>query len=370
MRILYDGRIYSMQMAGGINRYFANIISRLPPNFAPSLLVEQSREVNYPSHANLRIHKFGTLRFNHISHRLSAYSSQLEDYYLRNFTARKRFDVAHPTYYTLLTRSRVGDYRCPVVITVWDMIHELFPAQMDPTGLHAEEKRRAIMSAQAVICISENTKKDLLERYSVPESKVTVTYLASEIDGNISHGVEPVPSRPYFLFVGSRAVYKNFDALLVSLSETVSMRPEASLCVVGTPFNDSEQKLIAELRLTNHIEYYGLVGDRHLAKLYRQSIALVYPTLYEGFGIPPLEAMACGTVVVASNCSSIPEVVGDAGLLFDPGSKDELTDVLLSLVNNPAQREQLIVKGNQRVQEFNWNMTAARTLDVYQSVCN
>jgi len=370
MRIFYDGQIYNMQTTGGINRYFANLINRLPANFIPSLYVDRIPEFNAPCHPNLQLYQPRKSILSKISGRLDGCYHHLENRFYRNITALKSFDLAHPTYYTLRTQQDVGKYRCPVVLTVWDMIHEMFPAQMDPTGLHAEEKRRSIMSAQAVICISENTKKDLLERYPVQESKVIVTYLASEIDESLAHGVDPVPPRPYFLFVGSRSSYKNFDALLVSLSETISMRRAASLCVVGLPFNGRESKLITELGVAGHIEHYGLVSDRHLAKLYRCSIALVYPTLYEGFGIPPLEAMACGTVVVASNASSLPEVVGDAGILFSPGSKDELTDILISLINNPAQRERLIAKGRQRVREFSWDKTAAQTLDVYRSVCS
>jgi glycosyltransferase involved in cell wall biosynthesis len=110
------------------------------------------------------------------------------------------------------------------------------------------------------------------------------------------------------------------------------------------------------------------MGDRHLAKLYRCSIALVYPSLYEGFGIPPLEAMSCGTPVIAANTSSIPEVVGDEGILFNPKSSDDLADILLSVLDNPLERDRLIKKGLQRSELFSWDRTVAQTLDVYCSV--
>jgi glycosyltransferase involved in cell wall biosynthesis len=248
------------------------------------------------------------------------------------------------------------------------MIHELFANEIDPKGQQAEKKRKAILAAQAVICISENTKKDLLERYSLPEEKVKVTYLASEIDASFSHGSEPVPSRPYYLYVGGRYEYKNFDGLLAAFAKALSVRPDIALCVVGSPFYETEEKLIAELGLTGHIEHYGYASDTHLAKLYRCSVAFVYPSLYEGFGIPPLEAMSCGTAVVASNCSSIPEVVGDAGILFDPKSTGDLADILLSLLDSPKERDRLIAKGYQRAQAFSWDKTVAQTLDVYRSV--
>ena len=140
------------------------------------------------------------------------------------------------------------------------------------------------------------------------------------------------------------------------------------LCVVGVPFNAEERKLINNLNLTNHIAHRGAVSDGQLAKLYGSSIALVYPSLYEGFGIPPLEAMSCGTVVIASDTSSIPEVVGDAGLLFNPKSTDELVDHLLSLVNYPSQRISLIEHGKKQVQKFNWEETTTKTIKAYRSL--
>jgi len=148
----------------------------------------------------------------------------------------------------------------------------------------------------------------------------------------------------------------------------VSIQPDLALCVVGLPLNRTEKKLIAQLKLTNYIEHYSYANDYHLAKLYRCSIALVYPSLYEGFGIPPLEAMSCGTVTVASDCSSIPEVVGDAGILFNPQATLDLADILLSLLDNSLERARLIAKGHQRAKMFSWDKTVEQTLDIYRSV--
>lgn len=363
MRILYDGQIYSYQTAGGINRYFSNIIARLPKHFNPAIITEQSREVNYPKHPNLKT-------FNYRKFRPERIHCIYRKYYYKAISLFKSFDIAHPTYYSLVTQQEMNTYQAPVVLTVYDMSHELFSAQLDPSGEHIEMKRRAIFAAQAIICISENTKKDLLAKYSLPENKIIVTYLATEIDASISYGSQPIPTQPYYLYVGSRASYKNFDGLLSAFAKAVSVQPDIKLCVVGAPFNKTEEKLIANFQLGDRIESYGYVSDSHLAKLYRSSVAFVYPSLYEGFGIPPLEAMSCGTVVVACNCSSIPEVVGDAGLLFDPRCTNDLADILLFLLDNPTERERLIARGHQRTEAFSWNKTVAQTLDVYRSVSN
>lgn len=360
MRVLYDGNIYLMQAAGGVNRYFANLISRLPPDVEPSLAICGKANLNFPTHPSMKIYSYRRFRPQGVSYRLEKL--------FFNSVARRRYDIAHPTYYTLLSRQEVSSYRCPVVITVWDMIHELFPAELDPSGRSADEKRKAILAAQAVICISENTRKDLLEMYPVDARKVKVTPLAPGIDSSMVHGPEQVPDRPYFLYVGLRYGYKNFDGLLTAFAAVHQKRPDVSLCVVGAAFSESELQQMADLGVENAVDFYGHVSDQHLAKLYHRSVAFVYPSLYEGFGIPPLEAMACGAPVIVSNRSSLPEVVGDAGILFDPARMDDLADIMNMLADEPSQREELISKGIARAKMFSWDKTAAQTVEIYRSL--
>jgi glycosyltransferase involved in cell wall biosynthesis len=366
MRILYDGFIYGAQPAGGVNRYFANLIAGLPASFRPALLLGRRRAIAYPTHPHLKVYEYGRRRLDAVSHRLSVGLSRLEDYRVRRLLDSGRFDLAHPTYYNLVTGREAGDYRCPVVLTVWDMIHERFREELDAVA-HVEEKRRALHGADALVCISESTRADLLERYPALAGRTTVTHLASSIDASLSHGPEPVPGRPYFLYVGFRAGYKNFDLLLSAFARVAPARPDAALCVVGAPLTDEERRRVGELGLGDRLELFEHPSDAHLAKLYRSSVALVYPSLYEGFGIPPLEAMACGAPVVASDRSSLPEVVGDAGLLFDPDSADELTDRLYALLDRPAERERLIERGFERARLFSWEKTVRRTLEVYDA---
>ena len=361
MRIFYDGYVYKVQSAGGINRYFANLIKRLPDHFVPLLTTCKDYVLDYPAHPNLQGFKFKPVRPLRVS-------SRVEKYYFRYVEAGVNYDVAHPTYYSLLTRRELAAYRRPVVLTVWDMIHERFTNQFRDGELVVEMKRKAIEAAQSIICISENTKKDLLEYYPhVTQKPVRVTHLASELDESMGYGPEMIPRRPYFLFVGARAGYKNFSNLLTAFARVANGHQDLTLCVVGTPFTAAEQRDIAEMKLSERVEHYGRASDTQLAKLYRQSIALVYPSLYEGFGIPVVEAMACGAAVIASNHASLPEVLGSAGLLFDP-AVDDLADILLSLVENPAERERLVALGRERAHDFSWDRTAAQTIDIYHSV--
>ncbi len=365
MRVLYDGIIYSHQVAGGINRYFANIIGYLPASITPILTASQRSEVNYPQHANLELYllpqpsSFGRLRW---------FKSLQQRRFFRWASRRARPDVVHPTYYDCLTRRNFSSFNRPVVLTVHDFVHERFPETLDPQGKHAALKREAIDSADAIICVSENTKRDLLEYHDVDEQKVSVIYLASQISPREHPSALPQSQRPYYLYVGSRATYKNFDGLLRAMRHVARRYPDMQLVTVGPPFSAQEQVQIGDLHLNDHVVNVGYAADDRLAQLYGSAMALVYPSLYEGFGIPPLEAMSCGAPVVASANSSIPEVVGNAALLFDPMRQDDLTDILLDFPQNDQLRRTLVARGYQRAKQFSWSRTAQQTLDVYQSL--
>jgi glycosyltransferase involved in cell wall biosynthesis len=156
---------------------------------------------------------------------------------------------------------------------------------------------------------------------------------------------------------------------LDAFSNVAERQKDVRLCVVGAPFTHDEKRSMADLKIDGRVDHVGYIIDEFLAKLYRGSVAFVYPSWYEGFGIPLLEAMACGTPVLASDCTSIPEVVGDAALLFDPQSGEELTEGLLRLLSSESIRKDLIEKGYQRVKLFSWDTTVTKTIDVYKSLC-
>jgi glycosyltransferase involved in cell wall biosynthesis len=363
MRILYDGQVYAAQPTGGINRYFTNIIDRLPATAHPTLTTTyRPTHRHYPTHPHLRLQEYRGFRPHRISHRLRTQ-------YFRWIADRTPFDIFHPTYYGQLTNRPLDQARPPIVLTVYDMIHEQFSDIFDPEGHTIRAKQAAIVAADAIICISHSTRADLLKYFPQVAAKTTVTHLASEFSADWANGDEPVPAAPYFLYVGGRTKeYKNFDTLLNAFAKAATVNPEIQLCVVGAPFDAIEQQQITALKLADRLQHYEYASDRHLAKLYRCATAFIYPSLYEGFGIPPLEAMACGTVVVAADSSSIPEVVGDAGILFPPQAVGDLADIMLHLLNAPSDRDRLIAKGNDRHQQFSWDKTAAQTVEVYQSL--
>ena len=362
MRILYDGCIYKFQKAGGINRYLANIIKFLPNDWHPTLSLFDSDNLLLPVHHNLVIKSFPIPRLR--PQRLARWASEC---FFSQVESQSKINLIHSTYHVTLAGARSVKRQTPSVLTVHDMIPEIFSDDLDPQGTEAEIKRKACEYADAIICDSNNTKKDLLERIKIPEEKIFVIPLASELTSDMAMGVESVPACPYFLFVGSRAIYKNFVRLVLAFAPITRKWPDVKLYVIGPSFDSTERGLFRALNISDRVENLGRVSDRHLAKLYRCATALVYPSLYEGFGIPPLEAMACGGIVVCSNKSSLPEVTGEACISIDPMDTDSLSQGLLEALNlGVDSRQDLIHKGLNRASQFSWGETTNRTIAVYQ----
>jgi glycosyltransferase involved in cell wall biosynthesis len=282
---------------------------------------------------------------------------------LHNFGA----DILHPTYYSLLTGLPIDKIRIPIVVTVWDMIHELYPQYYDPTGAKSAIKKNVISAASLILCISENTKNDLMSFYSIPESKIKVILLAPGIQKQNFEASSERSNPRFFLYVGGRKYHKNFEGLLKAFAKVSTIEDEVALLVVGRPFHGNELQQIGTLRIMNRIHHLGEIGDNQLAELYRQSLALVYPSFYEGFGIPPLEAMTCGTVALVSNRSCLPEIAGQGALFFDPDIPDDLEDKMLAIIRSSTLRDNYIAKGNEWVKRYSWDKTSEQVFSAYRS---
>jgi glycosyltransferase involved in cell wall biosynthesis len=362
VRILYDGLIFSTPQTGGARRYFSNLISRLPTGDEPWVTTTQIPGMHFPAHANLQVRRSPRLW----PQKLSSIAERL---YFRRVERRTSFDLAHPTYYYLLSRRRIADYRCPVVITVHDMIDELFPPGAHASGNETAIKRAAVAEAQRIICVSQHTKRDLVELFGVPTEKVRVVYHGTELSVAMAAADAPLPERPYFLYVGGReAAYKNFQRVMRCFAQVSERNADVALCVAGPPLTNAERESAEALGIASRVVHYGRPTDEHLAKLYRHSVALVYPSLYEGFGIPPLEAMACETAVITANRSSIPEVVGNAAILVDPQSDEQISAAMITILEDRSRREGLIRLGRQRAKQFSWDKMAAQTRELYREV--
>lgn len=274
-------------------------------------------------------------------------------------------DVIHETYYS---RSTVATGSCKIVLTIHDMIHEKFSNLLNTREAEvAQRKKISIKRADHLICVSNNTKLDLLELMNIDPAKVTVVHHGCSLTVPQPSAQSPL-AFPYLLYVGARGYYKNFQTLLRAYAEHRSLHQQFKLvCFGSNGFSWAEQQEMRRLGVSSRVLH--LCGeDQLLADLYSHAAAFVYPSLYEGFGIPPIEAMRLGCPVVCSNAGSIPEVVGDAGQYFDPTSSESLAAAILLVVTNQSLSEQLVAAGQQRSQLFSWDKCAAETYAVYQKL--
>lgn len=279
---------------------------------------------------------------------------------------RGRYDLIHPSYTNAVEiLPHVG--HTPLVITVHDMIHELFPGSFlscDPTALR---KRRFAERADRIIAISHRTKEDLVNICGVAPEKVDVVHHGNSLylPENATEYPLSAPAR-YILFVGQRAHYKNFDILLKAFA-ALGDRGLHLVCAGGPPFSQEEYRQMAEAGVADRVSH-RYVNDDELAVLYNRALCFVYPSRYEGFGLPLLEAFSCRAPVVCADASCFPEIAGKAACYFDPRKADDLTDILRELISSDSARQALVSAGTERLADFSWKRCAEETLRVYRSV--
>lgn len=364
MLVGFDYQIFTLQEFGGISRYICSLAKEL------SSLADVRARIIAPLHINsyLRGSEMSDLRLGQFVHRLpktglliAATSGAL----FRPVSRVVRPDVVHETYYS--TKATCG-LRVPRVLTVYDMIHELFPDAYAPNDPTSRRKAAAVKRADHVLCISESTRRDLLERHGLPEDRVSVTHLACDVLPEAGPDVqELVGDGAFLLYVGARSHYKNFYRLLEAYAASAWLQGNFRLvCFGGGALTVGERARMHELGVPEVSVVQVGGGDERLATLYRNAAAFIYPSLYEGFGIPPLEAMSAGCPVVCSQTSSIPEVVGDAGEYFDPQQVDSIRSAIERVLRSSEYRQALIERGLVRQQQFTWKRCAAETLDVYR----
>jgi glycosyltransferase involved in cell wall biosynthesis len=351
MKILYDGYIYRLQKSGGINRYFQEIISRLPSECRPSVYTTTRPVLHSLDHKNLRFVPKPPM-----AHWLARPIRWLAG----------KFDLFHPTYYHLTEPLDWSVVRGPVVLTVYDFVFSKYANRYSRTEKLLVAQREAIQRADVLLCISNSTKSDLLERFPECESRCFVTHLAANVPKPTE--TRSPNSKPYFLFVGSRVFYKNFRLTLDAVALLRNEGSDVELLVAGAPWNDEELKLIDLTKAASWLHLVEYPEDQTLANLYQHAVALIYPSEYEGFGLPPLEAMTLGTPVLTLNTSSLPEVVGEGGILLDPlnAAPEDLAAAASSLLREPDLRTRFSLAARQQASKFHWDLTAEGTLAAYR----
>jgi glycosyltransferase involved in cell wall biosynthesis len=278
---------------------------------------------------------------------------------------RSRAQLTHCTYYGARYLSRKPAF--PMVVTVHDMTPELFP-DLFPEGNPHQSMAQYLKRASLVLCVSESTRRDLARVYGSIQPLTAVTYLG------VSRRFVPGVPRPqwcpdrYVLFLGNRGGYKDFRVAVESFAELSPKSPGTALLAVGGgPLTEGEEALISGWGLSNTVIHRD-ASDAELPGVLGGASAFVFPSRYEGFGLPTLEALACGTPAVLADSSSHPEVGGDAVLYFPPGDSSALADRLQRVLSDAELSGELSRKGLERAGRFTWRRTAVDTANAYRIV--
>jgi glycosyltransferase involved in cell wall biosynthesis len=369
LQIILEGRLFEEQALGGISRIYHEILPRMcdiDKRILFSILTSGRLMQSLPKHAQIASY---ASRFP--AHRLLRPQTlfwRLQDY-LRAKLQIASFDVGrkaiwHATYFQMPT-----GWKGPKVVSVYDLIPEKYPHFFDKgyDNILRERKKHAILAADKVICISESVRSDVLKTYDLPEERAVAVPLAcGEIFRQMS-GADITADfrvdRPFILYVGMRHHYKNFRTLL-SAYAAWPRRNEIGFLVVGDPWSKEEQKEITAAGLESNILCRPGIPDEELCALYNQALAFVYPSLSEGFGIPLLEAMACGCQIAASRIPAFMEVAGDVPHFFDPLNKDEL----IAALEAACFSERTKIRRDDILARYSWDHNAHTTLKIYREL--
>ena len=377
MRIAFDHQAFCRQIAGGISRYYCRLAEELSRQ-------DQQVGIFAPVYRNIYLkdlpaHLVHGLSVKNYPPKTAGVCVAANGLVSRSMIRRWNPDVVHETYFH---KQGTCSDKTPTVITIFDMIGELDAPQQSnhPIDFKNTDKYKAIQRADHVICISEHTRQDLVRLFGVEENKLSVIHLGCDLPQqeqfteavrNFERQLNPKTSRPFLLYVGLRAGYKNFAGMIKAIAaSSMLMRDFDLVAFGGGAFTLSEQQLLNSLGFDS--QQVRQVGgtDQDLNLLYRQAAAFIYPSTYEGFGLPPLEAMARQCPVVSSYTSSMPEVIGDAAEFFNPNETDSIKFAIEQVVFSEERKQDLIQKGNQRVAQFGWSACAEKTLSVYKTLVN
>lgn len=353
MEIIFDNIIFALQKSGGISTVWHELLSRCLKYKKDTYITC----INYPNNNINNNIDFNSA--NQILHKKLI--TPFSRYIPINLKNKSPF-IFHSSYYRICNNPLAIN-----ITTVHDFTYEFYNHGLKK-WVHSSQKKYAILHSDYIICISENTKRDLIKFFpNVNPQKIFVVYNGVSTDYRILSPTEEnkinLHFKPYeyVLFVGSRAKYKNFTLTLQAIAQS-----NLNLVIVGPPLNNEEKEIVRTLfKDSTKVFCTGFINNVDLNILYNYAFALIYPSSYEGFGIPILEAQKAGCPVIAYNGSSIPEVIGETPLLMRETSTNEIHRCLM-LLKDLQRREQIIKKGIKNASKFSWDNMYNETMNIYQ----
>jgi glycosyltransferase involved in cell wall biosynthesis len=360
MKILYDHQMFAYQKFGGITKYFVELIKNMPVENRCYLSVIFSENQYLKENKHL-FNSVNVLPPNDFKGKATAKEllASINKAYSTYRLSSGNYDIFHPTFYDDYFLSKL---KTPYVVTVHDLIEFKYKDSFFKDSTNRPLMERVIKNASRIISISETTKTDLLDTFMLDPDKIDVIY----------HGYndDPKPEKTnsfgrYLLYVGDRGGYKNFKFFIEAVSSLLKRDKEIKVVCVGKPFVAEEVELFQLLGVEQQLCSLN-VSEATLNGLYSHALVFVYPSLYEGFGMPILEAFSNNCPVCLSDTSCFLEVAGRAAAYFDPLDQDSILQSIEKVIYNPEISERLIAAGKERLKAFSWQTTAQMTLETYQ----
>jgi len=361
LKILYDYQIFTEQKYGGISRYFTEIISRI------GVEDENTYEISllFSNNYYLKNKKLNKKEFLHkIEFKGKRRLMQLiNQYYSKKLLKKNDFDIFHPTYFDTYFIDKV---KKPYVITVHDLIYYLYPNENKHELKIRANIQNVVKKASHVIAISNNTKNDIIKYFNIDEKKISVIYHGCSLNMDLLKKHKSKLSINYFLYVGNRKGYKNFANLVLAIAETLISKNLFLICAGGVIPSPEESALLEKLKIKEKVIFFPHITDDYMAQLYRSALGFIYPSKYEGFGIPILESFACGCPILLSNTSSFPEVAGNAAIYFDPNSIESIRNTIMNYLElSIEEKNAMRSKGFDRLKLFSWDKAYKQIFSVY-----
>jgi glycosyltransferase involved in cell wall biosynthesis len=362
MKVLLDPYIFNIQRKGGISKYYTELYRFFKKDKSISYILP----LIYSENIYLRFYNYHNNILENLTFsgmfRVKSILKSLNLLYTRFLLKCMSHDLFVPTYYS--------DYysKCltqkPYVLTVYDMIHELMPHYFKTNDI-SNNKKLLIYGSKKIIAISNSTKNDIIKIYpDINPDKIQVVYLAhSIIRPNIDFSYNLINSK-FILFVGDRAGYKNFKWFINAVSNWMIINNYNLVCLGGNNFDSDEVELLKKHDIFEKTQQYSFKDDEAYF-FYSKAFAFIFPSEYEGFGLPVLESMHNSCPVILPFSSSFPEVAGDAGVYYELNNKVDFLNCLNKILNNNKLRNDYIVKGLLQSKKFSWEKTAINTKKVY-----
>lgn len=381
VKVLYDLQAFDMQTHGGVSRCFAELYSHRPAFVDAHISVKETdnvylQELGFPPKGTLYKnflcdkdtklkHFLFKLKYNIQYGKFSRLDKRplINLFETESVLKKGDFDIFHPTFFDDYFLPFLG--KKPFVITVHDMIPEIFSIDKH----QVEQKLAIIPKATHIVAVSERTKQDLVRIMHVPEEKVSVIYHGSDEEPYMPSTTAPI-AEEYILFVGTRYEYKNFKAFCKSCVVILKRHPQLKIVCTGVPFSPEEFQFFESLGIKDRMVHKFVQTSQELLDLYHYAFTFVYPSKYEGFGIPILEAYKADCPVMLNRASCFPEIAGDAAVFFDLNSEksdfEEQFETLYRLTGD--ERGELIQRQRERMKLYSWSKSAAQLADVYKDV--